>query len=287
MAVGQKTTEVTAVNGPLALASSLIGNANDGTARIPIATIPELLRELLTIASNETILLDEGLHFQRHLNIENGDGPVALNLNDSDVYLIDQVDGDGINKNRGGLFLSFTVASAANPVSFNAQESGNLRASGNPFQNALTADTVYVGANPAAAAEASGFLFKRSGLWVAHCPHGWRTTETGDELSLSGSEIAKELSVEANQNRQISDADHQKPIWLTNASPGTLTFATELSEGMQTSIINRGSATATVDFTGHTQVGSVNSIDANEAATLIVGPITTGTNREIILKASS
>jgi hypothetical protein len=116
---------------------------------------------------------------------------------------------------------------------------------------------------------------------------GWRTTEAGDELAIPGTAIGKNILVTSAQNWTITDADHHRTLWLTNASPGTLTFGAELSEGLTFSIVNAGSNPATFDFTGHTQVGAVNSIAAGEAGTIIVGPVTTGINRNIMLKASS
>lgn len=286
MAIGRKTTEVDPVTG-IGMASDLIGNVNSGTARIPVADIPEFRHGIEFYTGPATVAITEAEHFLRHINLNNANGAIDINLQDSDTYLIDQQDQDDNNVDRGGLFCTFSIASGAFPVSFNAFLADNLRASGNPFQNALGADTVYVGAKPSAADEATVTLYKRGGLWVAHCSHGWRTTEDGDELAISGDQLGKNILVTSAQNWNITDADHQRTLWLTNASPGTLTFDAELSEGLTFSIVNAGGNTAAFDFTGHTQIGSVNSIDAGEAGTLIVGPITSGTNRAIILKASS
>ncbi|MEZ5935815.1 MAG: hypothetical protein R3F54_28680 [Alphaproteobacteria bacterium] len=286
MPIGKKTTEVDPGAG-LAMDDEIIANVNRGTARVPVADIPELRHGIVFWTGPNSFNLTEAAHFHRHINVNNANGAVVINLPDSEDVLIDQEDLDGDNVDRGGLFCTFSIASGNNPVSFVATLSDNLRASGNPFQSAFGADTVYVGAKASIADEATVCLYKRGGLWVAHCSHGWRTTEDGDELAIPGTAIGKNIMVTGASNWNITDSDHERTLWLTATSPGTLTFDEELSEGLTFSIVNAGGNPATFDFTGHTQVGDTNSIAEGEAGTLVVGPITSGTSRSIILKSSS
>ena len=285
MTVGQKTTEVAPVQG-VNLKSDLLGNFNNGTARFPVDSIPQLSRFNVFVDPNETVELSEAEHFARHLNLNNADGPITIRLPDSDDFLENEEDSNGDVRTRGGLVTTFTVASPAFPVLFEAVLSGNLRASGNPFQSAFSADQVYVGARPEGADEAVVLLFKRGGLWVAWSSHGWRSTEDGDELQVTGDRRPTELLPFSGSNRNITAADDNGVIWLTGATPGTFTFDEDLEKPMLISVVNSGGATATFDFTGHTQLGATNSVGAGQAATIAVGPVISGTNREIIILSS-
>lgn len=287
MPIGKLTTEVDEADG-FSLASEILANVANGTAKVAVANIPELAKRRIDVASDSTVLLSQAEHYGRLINVDNGSGPVVFNLDASTAALVDEVDNEGVTIARGGLFCTFIIASPANSVSFAALSSGLLRATGLAFQGgANTADTVYVGANLAASDEAVVRLYKRSSFWILECSQGWRTSELGDDLLVGASQLEKSATITSVQDYEITDSDHQKPIWLKNATPGTLTFASELTQGMHTSIVNGGGATATFDFAGHTQIGAVNSIPAGGAGSLIVGETTSGTNREIILKSSS
>lgn len=286
MAVGQKTTEVDAVEG-MPVTAELLGNFNKGTARFPVDKVPQLSTRRVTAASGQTINVTEAEHFDVSFSVNNISGPVIFNLPDSDTVLVNETGASGDSLIRGGEFCTFVISSGNFPVQFNGVNgANNLRAGGMPFQTPKSVDTVYVGASPAAADEAIVVLYKRGGVWTLHCSSGWRTTEDGNELGVSGAQLKKELNDTNDTGVVISDDNHQIPVWLTNAAPGTLTLAAVLTEGLTTSIVNGGNNPVTIDFTGHVQVGSVNSIGASEAATLIAGPISSGTSRLIIVKAS-
>lgn len=273
MAVGTKTTEF-AEQASMALTDEFLVNINNGSGRIPKGAIPELAAGIAFLTAGDVVDLTREDHYRRFINMNNTDGDVQVNL--PDIATVPEY----------GLFCTLGGTSGDNDLIVTGPE-GILRAAG-PFpEGPLSIDTVYLGATRALGDECIATIYRRGGLWTLDCNTGVRSSSDGDQRAISAGRLLKEIDLEAAENRVITDADHGVPVWLTATDPGQLSFAAELSRGLMTSVVNDSDNTVTVDFTGHTQVGSVNAIGARQAATIIVGDLVSGTNRRIIVKASS
>lgn len=274
MAVGTKVSTVQTDESGVDFDEHFFTLTDLGLARVPRSSIRGLDGRIQFVVATSTpsLVLTDADHYRRFININNSAGAV-----DVVIPILDDAIPDIDDLSFGGLYAEFVITSGAFDVSFSVSEAGDLRGTGNSSE-LVSADTIYVGLNRSLADEAIVRLYKRGGLWIADCTQGWRDTADGDAL--------RPIDISAATNRQITDADHARPIWLTAASPGTMTFQSDIAVGTQTTIINQGSNAAGFDFGTHTQVGD-STIPVGQAASLIVGPTTTGTNREIFVAAST
>ncbi len=274
MARGTKSNELQQDNTPIQFGEEILANTALGTSRVPVSAIPALANLLNFILPGDSPLtLTEALHEKRFLNLNNSAGAINVRLPDAnDIW-------PNVGSfRRGGLFAEAVVTSTTFAVSFEGLVPGQIRAVGALSPEVLTNDVVFVGISQSLSDETIVEIYNRGGQWVLESTTGWRVNAADQD--------DKKIDVSAVVGRQIVDADHDIPVWLTAAAPGTLSFQSDICTGLRTTVINNGAAAAGINFGTHTPVGDA-SIPAGQAASILVGPVTTGVNKEIFVAASS
>ncbi len=270
-----KSTELQLDESNPKIAEELLMNTDLGTVRVPRYAIPNMANLLVFVTDADTPLrLSEEEHDRRFLNINNSVADINIIVPDAN-NIRQNVEG---NASRfGGLFCELVVSSLTNDVLFTPDVPGQIRGL-SPTREQITSDTLYVGLNRRLGDEAVIRLYKRGGLWDAECNAGWRTEPDA--------QLDKAITITAEQDRQIVDADNGVPVWLTDPAPGTLTVQADIATGVQTTIVNDSAVIVPINVGGHTLIGD-SSIPANQAASFLVGPVVAGDNKRIFIAASS
>ena len=275
---GTKTTEFTLDETTAQVTEEFIMNTAVGTARVPRFAMPGAGVEVFVAPVNSPLTLTQEAHEGKSLDLSNATGAIVVNLPDVNTVWPNVADIDGTPVQRGGIFCSMTVASPDFPVSIVSTGGTALRSKSARNPSILTASTVFVGANRALSDEATVYVMKRGGLWQLESSAGFRLAD--------GDFVDRSITVTAEVGRQFTNDDNGIPVWLTAVAPGTLSFQSDIATGTQITAINQGASPATINFGGHTQLGDA-SIPAGQAASIVVGPVTTGVNKDIFVAASS